>query len=144
MDSHTRPIALSGRWQHSIGRVSEKHMGIVLRNGFLALALATCAHTQTRAELRFAVHTDPKTFDPLLATEEVSEMIRYLTGGVLIRFNRHTQQPEPELATSWKVFDQGKRIDFVLRRNVSFSDGTPFTAASNVACASFESSRLTS
>src|SRR5690242_3944715 len=98
------------------------------RSGLLALALLICAHRQQGAELRFAVHTDPKTFDPLLATEEVSEMIRYLTGGVLIRFNRHTQHPEPELATSWKVLDQGKRIDFVLRRNVSFSDGTSFSA----------------
>jgi peptide/nickel transport system substrate-binding protein len=108
-------------------------MGIMLRNGVLALALVTCAHTQPRTELRFAVHADPKTFDPLLATEEVSEMIRYLTGGVLIRFNRHSQQLEPELATSWKVCDEGKRIDFVLRRNVSFSDGTPFSAADVVA-----------
>ena len=105
----------------------------MLRNGLLALALVSCAHPQPRTELRFAVHADPKTFDPLLATEEVSEMIRYLTGGVLIRFNRHTQQPEPELAESWKVFDQGKRIDFVLRRKVSFSDGTPFSAADVVA-----------
>lgn len=108
-------------------------MGIMLRNSLVALAIVSWAQAQPRAELRFAVHADPKTFDPLLATEEVSETIRYLTGGVLIRFNRHTQQPEPELATSWKVLDQGKRIDFVLRRNVSFSDGTPFSAADVVA-----------
>ena len=66
------------------------------------------------------MHADPKTFDPLLATEEVSETIRYLTGGVLIRFNRQTQQLEPELATSWKVLDQGKRIDFVLAAEREF------------------------
>ena len=108
-------------------------MGIMLRNGLLALALLTYAHAQPAAELRFSVHADPKTFDPLLATEEVSEMIRYLTGGVLIRSNRQTQQLEPELATSWKVLDQGKRIDFVLRRKVMFSDGAPFGAADVVA-----------
>lgn len=108
-------------------------MGIMPRNGLLALALLTCAHAQRAAELRFSVHADPKTFDPLLATEEVSETIRYLTGGVLIRFNRRTQQLEPELATSWKILDQGKRIDFVLRRNVRFSDGAPFGAADVVA-----------
>jgi peptide/nickel transport system substrate-binding protein len=108
-------------------------MGMMRRNGLLALALMSCAHAQPTADLRFTVHADPKTFDPLLATEEVSETIRYLTGGVLIRFNRQTQQLEPELATSWKVLDQGKHIDFVLRRNVSFSDGTPFGAADVVA-----------
>lgn len=108
-------------------------MGVRLRNGLIALALATCAHGQRTAELRFAIRGDPKTLDPLLATEEVSETIRYLTGGVLIRFNRRTQQFEPELATSWKVLNHGRHIDFALRRNVRFSDGEPFTSADVVA-----------
>jgi peptide/nickel transport system substrate-binding protein len=108
-------------------------MGIRLRNGLLALVVVGCAHTLPAAELRFSIGADPKTFDPLLTTEEVSETIRYLTGGVLIRFNRQTQKLEPELATSWKILDQGKRIDFILRRNVSFSDGAPFGTADVVA-----------
>src|SRR5215831_12078472 len=88
---------------------------------------------QPGGQLRFCLHSDPATFDPLLAAEEASETVRYLTGGVLLRFNRQTQQLEPELATSWKVMDGGKRIDFVLRRNVRFSDGTPFTVADVIA-----------
>jgi peptide/nickel transport system substrate-binding protein len=72
------------------------------------------------------MRADPKTFDPLLSAEETSETIGYLTGGVLIRFNRQSQRLEPELAVSWKVLDRGKRIDFLLRRNVRFSDGSPF------------------
>ena len=108
-------------------------MGVISRNTFLSLALVICARAEPNTELRFAVHADPKTFDPLLATEEVSETIRYLTGGVLIRFNRQTQQLQPELASSWNVLDEGKRIDFVLRPNVSFSDGKPFNAADVVA-----------
>ena len=92
----------------------------------LLLVAMLTARPYWGAELRFAVHGDPKTFDPLLAEEEVSETIRYLTGGVLIRFNRQTQQPEPELAASWKVLDQARRIDFVLRNNLAFSDGSPF------------------
>jgi peptide/nickel transport system substrate-binding protein len=103
-------------------------MGIGFRNGLIALAVVACSHAQSTGELRFRVVADPKTFDPLLSTEEVSETIRYLTGGVLIRFNRQTQQLEPELARSWKVLDQGKRIDFALRENVTYSDGTPFSA----------------
>lgn len=98
----------------------------MFRVGIILLAATLCARPQSAAELRFAVHADPKTFDPLLAEEEVSETIRYLTGGVLIRFNRNTQRPEPELAVSWKVLDHAQRIDFVLRSNVTFSDGTPF------------------
>jgi peptide/nickel transport system substrate-binding protein len=55
-------------------------------------------------------------------------VIRYLTGGVLIRINRLTQQLEPELATSWKVLGDGKQIQFQLRAGLKFSDGTPFSA----------------
>jgi peptide/nickel transport system substrate-binding protein len=92
-----------------------------------AVAVLT-ANALAQGELRFNLRTDPKTFDPLLAAEEASETIRYLTGGVLIRFNRTTQELEPELAESWKVQDGGKRIDFVLRKGIQFSDGTPFDA----------------
>lgn len=78
-------------------------------------------------ELRFCLRVEPKTFNPLLVEDEGSETIRYLTGGVLIRLNRFTQELEGELATKWKVTEGGRRIDFELRRNVLFSDGTPFT-----------------
>jgi peptide/nickel transport system substrate-binding protein len=80
-------------------------------------------------ELRFSLHHEPKTFDPLLAdSEDASETIRYLTGGVLVRLNRASQELEPGLATSWSVTEGGKTITFVLREKVLFSDGTPFSA----------------
>ena len=91
----------------------------------LASALATA---QSNQQLRFCLHSDPKTFNPLLAEEDSSETIRYLTGGVLMRLNRLTQDLEPELATAWRVSDGGKTITFKLRSGLSFSDGTPFTA----------------
>jgi peptide/nickel transport system substrate-binding protein len=106
-------------------------MGIA-RTAFL-LAGAMSAYTQSGGELRFCVRADPKTLDPLLAEEEVSETIRYLTGGVLIRLNRQTQRLEPELAASWKVANNARQIDFELRRNVQFSDGAPFGPADVVA-----------
>ena len=108
-------------------------MGVAARTAILVLATLACECARPASELRFCLHADPKTFDPLLAGEEASETVSYLTGGVLIRFNRQTQQLEPELASSWKVRDQGKRIDFVLRRGVLFSDGTPFGPADVVA-----------
>ena len=94
----------------------------------LALLLVCGASRRMRAsELRFCLRADPKTFNPLLVEDESSETIRYLTGGVLIRLNRYTQELEGELATKWKVLENGRRIDFELRPNVLFSDGTPFT-----------------
>jgi peptide/nickel transport system substrate-binding protein len=96
---------------------------------FAVLALASAlAAAQSNQQLRFCLHSDPKTFNPLLAEEDSSETIRYLTGGVLMRLNRLTQDLEPELATAWKVSDGGKTITFKLRSGLSFSDGTPFTA----------------
>jgi peptide/nickel transport system substrate-binding protein len=104
-------------------------MGIkVLQASVICIFAGWQLGAQAGGQLRFCLHADPATFDPLLAAEEASETVRYLTAGVLLRFNRQTQQLEPELATSWKVMDGGKRIDFVLRRNVRFSDGTPLTA----------------
>jgi peptide/nickel transport system substrate-binding protein len=102
----------------------------MLRLGLLTFA-AGCVWAAT--ELRFALRTDPGTLDPLLATDESAEAIGYLTGGVLIRLNRQTQQLEGELATTWKVRDGGRRIDFVLRHPVECSDGTQFNSQDVVA-----------
>ena len=86
------------------------------------------AAAQGGGELRFCLHTEPKTFDPLKVADDASVSIRYLTGGVLVRLNRETQAVEPELAQSWKLSKDGKQITLKLRSGVSFSDGTPFSA----------------
>jgi peptide/nickel transport system substrate-binding protein len=92
------------------------------------LALSALAFAQNGGELRFCLRTEPKTFDPLLVDEDSSLAVRYLTGGVLARVNRHTQELEPELAESWKVSPDSKQITFKLRHGVHFSDGSPFAA----------------
>jgi peptide/nickel transport system substrate-binding protein len=95
----------------------------------LAVALSvSAALAQGGGELRFYLRSEPKTFNPLLVADDASETIRYLTGGVLVRFNRQTQKLEPELATSWKVAKDGRSITFALREKLYFSDGTPFSA----------------
>ena len=86
------------------------------------------AFSQSGGELRFCLRSEPKTFDPLLVDDDASLSIRYLTGGVLVRANRRTQELEPELAESWRISKDGKQITFRLRRGVTFSDGSPFTA----------------
>jgi peptide/nickel transport system substrate-binding protein len=101
---------------------------MVFRSFLILLLASTLAAAQNNAQLRFCLHSDPKTFNPLLAEEDSSETVRYLTGGVLMRLNRMTQELEPELATSWKISDGGKTITFTLRTGLSFSDGTPFSA----------------
>ena len=97
---------------------------------WMALAVVGTAslYAQWGGELRFCLHSEPRTLNPALADDDASETIRYLTGGVLLRVNRITQQIEPELALGWKLENGGKTIDFKLRQRVLFSDGTPFTA----------------
>ena len=100
-----------------------------MRRLLLSFAFVTTSLlAQWGGELRFCLRSDPKTFNPLLVEDDASETVRYLTGGVLIRVNRRTQGLEPELATSWKITQHGQAITFQLRRNVTFSDGTPFSA----------------
>jgi peptide/nickel transport system substrate-binding protein len=96
--------------------------------GLAVVLSVSAALAQGGGELRFYLRSEPKTFNPLLVADDSSETVRYLTGGVLIRFNRQTQQLEPELATSWKVSKDGRSISLSLREGVYFSDGTPFSA----------------
>lgn len=89
---------------------------------------AACQMPKSPGELAWAIRYDPKTFDPAKVDEQASEEVRFLTGGVLIRLNRKTQQPEPELAASWTVAPDGRMISFRLRSGLRFSDGSPLTS----------------
>ncbi len=70
----------------------------------------------------------PRTFNRLFAFDEQTTSITNCLVGHLIRINRQTQQPEPELAQSWKVSPDGKRVTFSLRPGLKFSDGQPASA----------------
>ena len=93
------------------------------------LLVALSALAASASELHFALHGDPRTFDPLHVEDSNSEIVRYITAGVLLRVNRVTDQLQPELAESWKILEGGKAIAFRLRAGLKFSDGTPLTSA---------------
>jgi peptide/nickel transport system substrate-binding protein len=94
------------------------------------VALLLCGATAfcAAAELRFSLPGDPKTFDPLHVSEGQSELIRYLTAGVLVRINRVTGKVEPELAERYQMSPDGRAITFHLRAGLKFSDGASLTA----------------
>ncbi len=101
----------------------------------LLLLLSPCAvWAQTPSasaagnNLSWSLKYDPKTLDPAKVDDQASEMVRYLTGGVLIRINRLTQKSEPALAASWTISGDGRDITFRLRQGLRFSDDTPLSA----------------
>jgi peptide/nickel transport system substrate-binding protein len=101
----------------------------------LAFLTAACANLciaqavpRMPGELAWTIGYDPKSFDPAKVDDQESELVRYLTAGVLLRFNRFTQKIEPQLAESWTLSPDGKTITFQLRPGLQFSDGSSLTA----------------
>ena len=94
----------------------------------LAPVCAAQAAPRMPGELAWTIGYDPKTFDPAKVDDQESELVRYLTAGVLLRFNRFTQKVEPQLAESWNLSPDGKTATFKLRSGLQFSDGSSLTA----------------
>ena len=95
---------------------------------FCAKICAAQAAPRMPGELAWTIGYDPKTFDPAKVDDEESELVRYLTAGVLLRFNRSTQQVEPQLAEIWNLSADGKTLTFKLRPGLHFSDGSALTS----------------
>ena len=75
-----------------------------------------------------ALRSEPKTLNPVIAKDVSSrEVIGQMTAD-LIHINRGSQQPEPALATSWKVSSDGLHYTLQLRKGLRFSDGVAFDA----------------
>jgi peptide/nickel transport system substrate-binding protein len=72
--------------------------------------------------------SDPRTFNPILITDNASGQAVGDLFDSLIRINPVTTLPEPALAQSWELGDGGKTITFHLRHDVKWSDGELFTA----------------
>ena len=79
-------------------------------------------------ELAWSLQYDPKTLDPAKVDDQASELVRYLTAGVLIRLNRNNLSAEPMLAERWNVSADGKVVTLKLRPSLRFSDGSPLTS----------------
>ncbi len=95
----------------------------------LLLGLGLARAQQAPNELAWALKYDPKTLDPALVDDQASETVRFLTAGVLLRFDRKTQQVVPGLAERFEVSADGRLVTLHLRRGLEFSDGTVLTAA---------------
>ncbi|MBB5055803.1 peptide/nickel transport system substrate-binding protein [Granulicella aggregans] len=105
-----------------------KVFAILLCTAVVAQVASPQAAPRLPGELAWTIGYDPKSFDPAKVDEEESEHVRYLTAGVLLRFNRYSQQVETQLAKSWSLSPDRMTITFVLRPGLAFSDGSRLTA----------------
>ena len=78
--------------------------------------------------LVLALRSEPKTLNPVLASDAASQEVIRCVSADLIDINRATQKTEPALAKSWTVSRDGKQYTLHLRRGIRFSDGQPLTA----------------
>lgn len=77
--------------------------------------------------LRVGFVDPPQGFDPALATVGASHQVIDLVFSGLTKLNDNAD-PEPDLAESWTVSEDGKVYTFKLRSGVKFHDGAPLTA----------------
>jgi len=72
--------------------------------------------------------SEPKTLNPVTATDAVSREVFERLHADLIEINRATQKTESALAKSWKMSPDGRTFTLKLRKGIRFSDGHPFDA----------------
>src|SRR4030088_1978929 len=78
--------------------------------------------------LTIGQRAEPKTLNPVTATDAVSREVIGRVMADLIDINRSTPQTEPALAKAWKISPDGRTFTLKLRKGIRFSDGHPFDA----------------
>jgi ABC-type oligopeptide transport system substrate-binding subunit len=113
--------------------------GRVLSIILSGVALATACSPSTPARtpdpryaadqvLRLAASEEVRTLDPALIEDRAVVALAQNVFNGLTRFHEKTLLPEPDIAESWKVSENGSVYTFTLRQDVSFSNGDPVTA----------------
>jgi len=83
---------------------------------------------RTGGRLVVALRAEPKTLNPIFASDAPSREVISTMQSDLIHINRATQLTEPALAKSWQVSADRLRYTVTLRRGLRFSDGHPLGA----------------
>ena len=112
------------------------------KNRFIALSmillLAACGGDsggETRVEVgnregvfHFGNHSEPQGLDPHIVTGVPEHHILTALFEGLVTKNPETLEPEPGVAESWDISDDGMTYTFHLRNNAKWSNGDPVTA----------------
>lgn len=101
----------------------------------LVIALAACGAGESNVErgnrlgvLHYGNGSEPQGLDPHVVTGvPENHIVRALFEGLTVK-NPYTLEPEPGVAESWAVSDDGRVITFHLRGDARWSNGDPVTA----------------
>ncbi|MFB2839207.1 ABC transporter substrate-binding protein [Floridanema evergladense] len=97
-----------------------------------AIALSSCSALRIKSasaqvpQVVTSILSDPKTFNPPFVQEAPSPTSIMFDG--LVTENGLTGKIEPDLAESWTISEDKKKIVFTLKPNLKWSDGKPLTA----------------
>jgi peptide/nickel transport system substrate-binding protein len=83
---------------------------------------------RSSGRLVVSLRAEPKTLNPVVATDAPSQEVISAMQADLVHINRATQLTEPALAKSWKVSSDGLNYTLTLRQGLRFSDGEPLDA----------------
>ena len=108
-------------------RVSKK-IAVLAIAVLMVLAIIPPAAAQDGATFTFALNGNPVQLDAAVVTDGISFRILRQACESLLNFAADTTVPEPSLAKSWEVSDDGLTWTFQLEEGVTFHDGTPFNA----------------
>lgn len=83
----------------------------------------------TGGRLMASLRSEPTRYNRYVEGTAAGDLVSLLTDGRLVRVNRATDELEPALAERWTLSPDALTYTLSLRRDVRFSDGTPFTSA---------------
>jgi peptide/nickel transport system substrate-binding protein len=116
-----------------------RHCARSLLPAAVAVALVTGCQREAAApaptgpsrggELVASLRSEPVSYIRHVDNRAPNETLTLLTQARLLRINRATDELEPWLAESWSTDAAGTTHTLKLRRDIRFSDGTPFTSA---------------
>lgn len=75
------------------------------------------------------LHSEPPVLNPIIETNADAQTVSAAIFESLITKDNTTLEPKPWIASRWKISADGLTYTFYMRRDVTWSDGVPLTAA---------------
>lgn len=77
--------------------------------------------------LKIALRSDPIRLNPVLATDANSMFVNSFMFNALVKYDENLEIT-PDLAESWTIFEEGRKVVFNLKQGVKWHDGRELTA----------------